>query len=175
MDSHGQRSTTSTGLSSSVSKSVPKGSGKLEIQDEAEVKQTIKDIRSGSLGWCLLSYDQSGSNLVLLGKGAGDASELVQSLNDSIVAYGLIRKTEQIDQTSASKFAFIKFQGSNIPVMLKARLGTHSGVVTSLLSVSDGVFKVLLELFVFTFFFFFKFLIAIPRHNRCNFNQRNFR
>jgi len=49
-----------------------------------------------------------------------------------MVAFGLIRKVEQIDQTSASKFAFVKFQGSDIPVMLKARLGTHSGVVKSL-------------------------------------------
>jgi len=70
----------------------------------------------------------------LLAKGNGDTSELKGYLNDSMVAYGLIRKVEEIDQTKADKFAFIKFQGPNIPVMLKARLGTHMGTITSILS-----------------------------------------
>jgi hypothetical protein len=82
----------------------------------------------------------------------GDASELTQNLNDSMVGYGLLRKTEQIDQTEAVKFVFIKFQGSSIPVMLKARLGTHQGVVTSLLSVC-------FSLFFFFFFFLFPFFV----------------
>jgi len=65
-----------------------------------------------------------------LAQGTGGIAELVSYLKDDIVVYGLVKKIEQIDDTQATKFAFIKFQGENIPRMLRARIGTHMGKIT---------------------------------------------
>jgi len=78
-----------------------------------------------------MGYEGSDSNtIVLLGRGNGGVEELKGHLNDNTIAYGLVRKMEQIDDTQATKFAFIKFQGDNIPRMQKARIGTHMGKIT---------------------------------------------
>jgi UDP-N-acetylglucosamine:LPS N-acetylglucosamine transferase len=85
----------------------------------------------------LATYEGGDSNtIVIAGSGSGGADELAQNLRDDMVGYGLVKMIEQIDETKATKFAFIKFQGNDIPRMLKARLGTHMGKITEVFHVS---------------------------------------
>jgi len=118
--------------SGSGSKIASKNTG-LTFTDEANLKEKLREIRvatgEGSNDWFLIGYEGESENLVLLGTGSGGASELVSLLSDDMAAYGLVRRVEQIDDTKATKFAFIKFQGDHMPRMLKARIGTHAGKV----------------------------------------------
>jgi hypothetical protein len=80
----------------------------------------------------LFTYEGGNSNnIVLLGKGSGGVAELLENLKDDIVGYGLVRKIEKIDESETVKFAYIRFIGDNVPRMLRARLGTHTGVVNT--------------------------------------------
>jgi len=107
----------------------------LSFSNRAELKSAIDNVRSGNKDWVLFGYEGGNSNtVILLGTGTGGMNELVNFLSDDIVVYGLIRKVEQIDDTQATKFAFIKFQGENIPRMLRARIGTHMGEITEFFS-----------------------------------------
>jgi len=120
-----------SGTSETGSKATAKNTG-LTFYDEAQLKEQIREVRVAAEGgndWILVGYEGASENLVLLGTGSGGASELVSHLKDDLCAYGLVRKVEQIDDTRATKFAFVKFQGDNMPRMLKARIGTHAGKI----------------------------------------------
>jgi hypothetical protein len=83
-------------------------------------------------------YTYSGGNpntVVLKGKGTGGVEELVNQLDDAAVGYGLVRLIERVDESDTVKFAYINWTGDNVPRMLRARLGTHSGAVKEFLSV----------------------------------------
>lgn len=124
-----------TGSSMSSSSPAKGGSGSLEFSNTAELKDAINEVRKGSADWVLMSYEGNNSNnIILTGTGSGGADELLALLNDEMVGYALIRKTEKIDLTDATKFAFIRFVGDNVPRMLKARLGTHNGAITQFFS-----------------------------------------
>jgi len=108
--------------------------GSLEFSNADELKQVISDVRTNKDGltWVLFTYDGEDSNVVtLMARGSGDVdADLVPQFNDKVVAYGLVRKVERIDETEAVKFCFIRFAGNNINRMLKARLGTHFGTIS---------------------------------------------
>jgi len=129
-------SQSSSNIGSRATNTSSKGNkGSLEFGNPEELKQAILDVRKNVDGstWVLFTYDGDDSNkIVLLAKGTGDVdTDLLPNLNDSLVVYGLIRKVEKIDETEAVKFAFLRFVGNNIKTMLKARLGTHFGGITS--------------------------------------------
>jgi hypothetical protein len=98
---------------------------------------------------CLVGYEGGKGNvLVSLGKGDGGIEELKAHLNEKINAYGLVRKTEKIDDSVTVKFAFINWTGTekarvsvnlilgeNIDRMHRARIGTHTGAISSLFTV----------------------------------------
>jgi len=103
-----------------------------EGHDQA-AKEAIAELRSDSSGvnWLLLSYEGPKSEkLVLLGKGSGGVPELHEKLSPEIIGYGLIRKKEQIDDSSTVKFAFFNWMGDNVPRMQKAKVSVHRGGVT---------------------------------------------
>jgi len=104
----------------------------VEFVVESELKQAIADVRSGADDWVFMTYEGD-STIKLLGKGKS-SEPFSDLLNDTLVGYGLVRKIERIDVTDTIKFAYIRFIGDNIPRMLKARLGTHSGVVNAFFS-----------------------------------------
>jgi len=109
----------------------------IKFTDEQSVRDAIKEVRKDNIDprtdWCLVGYEGGkGNTLTLLGKGAGGLNDVLPLLNDKIVAYGLLRRTERIDQTDAVKFVFIEWIGENIDRMHKARLSTYSGSVNSL-------------------------------------------
>jgi Cofilin/tropomyosin-type actin-binding protein len=88
------------------------------------------------VNWILYTYSGGNSNTVVLkGKGSGGVDELLEQLDDSTVGYGLVRLIERVDESDTVKFAYINWTGDNIPRMLRARLGTHSGAIKEFLSV----------------------------------------
>jgi len=92
----------------------------------------LADVRNDSTAttWCALVYaDSNSQNLSVLGTGTGDVSELVKHLYDDKVVYFLVRKLEQIDNTSAVKFCYIRWLGEDIPRMQKAKLGATSSAI----------------------------------------------
>jgi len=100
--------------------------------NEEELKQAIKEVRSDSVptDWFLFTYENPKSNkIVFLAKGSGGASELKNHLKDDIVAYGLVRKEDKIDDSVTVKFAFIMWLGESVNRMLKARVGVHKGTL----------------------------------------------
>lgn len=101
----------------------------LTFVNEDEAKAHLKEVRSaGETDWVLFTYeDPKTNNVVFLGKGSGGVAEMAQHLKDDVVCYGLVRKVDQIDMTSHSKFCFVNYVGDNINRMLRARLGTHQG------------------------------------------------
>lgn len=102
--------------------------------DEQEGKNALLDVRSDSTdtNWCLFSYEGPKSNkITLVGKGSGGADQLAEHLKDDMVGYGLVRKTDKIDDSVTVKFAYIHFVGENVPRMQKARVSVHSGSVRS--------------------------------------------
>jgi hypothetical protein len=123
---------TGSGSSSSVS-------SKREVTDQitfgSEVTGVIRDVKGdhSPLTWCIIGYERPDSaNLVVINAGEGDehnASDLASHLTDDLVAYCLIRKTEQIDNSLTAKFVYIRWIGPSIPRMQKAKLGTHAGDV----------------------------------------------
>ncbi|EFA83737.1 putative actin binding protein [Heterostelium album PN500] len=128
-----------TTASTSVRKSVAPGSlvnkDAVTLGNEQEVREALREFRSddNETNWVLFGYDAPNSNtIVLLGKGTGGPSELIDNLRDDIVGYGLTRIVEKIDNSNTVKFAFINWTGENIHRMQRARLGTHSGFVKQL-------------------------------------------
>jgi len=115
----------------------PKPTDNVKIEDEASIRRAIADVRSDatSTNWVLLTYDGPNSNtIVLSGSGSGGSAELISHLRDDNVGYGLVRQDEKYDDSVRVMFAYTNWVGENIHRMLKARLGTHSGAVKSLLA-----------------------------------------
>jgi len=92
----------------------------------------LADVRNDNTPttWCALTYSDSNSQqLNVLATGTGDVTELVQYLDDDKVVYFLVRKLEQIDNTAAIKFCYIRWLGENLPRMQKAKLGATSSAI----------------------------------------------
>lgn len=53
-----------------------------------------------------------------------------EHLTDENIYYGLVRISEQIDQSSTVKFVFTSFIGDNVGVMRKAKCSTLKGTIT---------------------------------------------
>jgi hypothetical protein len=104
-------------------------------QDQEHIgKEAIADVRNDNTdtNWCLFSYQGPKSqNVVFLAKGNGGVPEMVEHLKDDIVGYGLVRKTEVIDDSTTVKFAFIMWLPDNVGRMQKARISVHKGGMQS--------------------------------------------
>jgi len=109
----------------------------IKFVDEEGLKADIKDVRndSTSTDWVLVGYEgKKGNTMVSLGKGSGGVEEMISLLEDDMVGYGLVRKTEKIDESLTVKFVHVVFIGENINRMHRARLGTHKGAINALFS-----------------------------------------
>eukprot|EP01111_Echinosteliopsis_oligospora_P003829 TRINITY_DN1600_c0_g1_i1.p1 TRINITY_DN1600_c0_g1~~TRINITY_DN1600_c0_g1_i1.p1 ORF type:complete len:506 (+),score=171.78 TRINITY_DN1600_c0_g1_i1:77-1594(+) len=131
LDESGARAATKTAAPRAAATSA-KGSASSGVTFEN--REAIQELRAGGVNWILYSYENSNSNnVVLVGKGNGGVDELSANLSDDIVGYGLVRLIERIDESDTVKFAFINWTGDNVPRMLRARIGTHSGAVKEFL------------------------------------------
>jgi len=108
----------------------------LQFANEQEQRAAIREVRqdASATNWVLFGYeDAKAQKIVSLGKGSGGITELASHLQDDIVAYGLVRKTDQIDDSTTVKFAFINFLGDNVPRMQRARVSVQQGAIKDFL------------------------------------------
>eukprot|EP00002_Diphylleia_rotans_P020244 TRINITY_DN392_c0_g1_i2.p1 TRINITY_DN392_c0_g1~~TRINITY_DN392_c0_g1_i2.p1 ORF type:complete len:327 (-),score=91.35 TRINITY_DN392_c0_g1_i2:239-1219(-) len=109
---------------------VPKTKAAITFEDEAGLKRLLAEIRSDQnpTNWCLITYKDM-STLHLLGKGNGGLSELSPLLTDKIIAYGLLRQEDVVDQSVTIKFLFVDWLGESVPPMQKGKISTHKGQI----------------------------------------------
>lgn len=84
----------------------------------------VRDDKTPS-DWCLAGLVGETSELALIGSGSGSTAALASHLNSNGMYYGLVRTTEQIDDSTTVKFVFISFVGDDIPVMRRAKVSFH--------------------------------------------------
>jgi len=108
----------------------PRPRDALYFNDEEGCRAAIAEVRNDECPtvWAIFGTDKATGGARLLGKGV-EAEEMYSLLTDKVVAWVLLRRTLKIDESETTKFVFINWIGDNIPRMLRARLGTWSGVV----------------------------------------------
>jgi len=105
------------------------------LKDEQAIRDAIREVRrdDSAADWCLITYDAPKSKtLQFHASGNGGLNELITHLTETVVMYGILRKTEKIDETVAVKFCFVDWRGENINRMQRANLGVHSGAIKEL-------------------------------------------
>lgn len=110
-------------------------STELQFSNEAEAKKALSEVRSNSspTNWCLFTYSEAKQNdLDLVATGTGDVEELKAHLDESKMAYGLVRVTDMIDNSVTVKFVFIIWCGEKVSFIKKAKMTTHKGSITIL-------------------------------------------
>ena len=108
-----------------------KGAAVRFVDEEAQ-KAAVAQVRNDDdvVDWCLFGYE-SKDTLRLVGKGEGGCDALMAAVQDGEAMYGLFRVTEVVDKSTTVKFCFMVWQPEDVPVMRKALLSTHKGVVTT--------------------------------------------
>jgi len=108
---------------------VAKGAN-VTFEDMDAVKEALNDVRDDNTDttWCLVTYS-SKKSIAFNNKGTGDVSDMLRHCVDTNVSYGLLRITEQIDQTVAVKFVYIVWSPPHVAPMEKAAISTHKGTV----------------------------------------------
>jgi len=113
-----------------------KSSRTMELADEGAIKQAFKDVRADSVDvdWALLGFVQDGAykTLELKRTGTGGPAALAAALDASQPQYALFRTREQIDQTNAVRFSFLRVVPTSLPPAKKAHIGTLNGVIRDL-------------------------------------------
>lgn len=101
------------------------------FEDPEAVQEAIRKVRDDkdSTTWCLTGYKDK-KTVELIGSGEGDVTAILDACKDATVCYGIFRVTEQIDKTTAVKFCFLVWQPEDVPVMMRAAISTHKGVIT---------------------------------------------
>jgi len=97
--------------------------------DEEAVKQAISNVRNDSepTTWVFVTYDDQ-FHLGIAGQGNGTVNdEIAPLLKPEVAGYGLVRKTEQIDDSETVKFAYFIWIGESIDRRLRSQLSTHQG------------------------------------------------
>jgi len=96
----------------------------------------FRQVRSdgNDVDWMLIGYTDLSQTkdmqIDLVGTGTGGVEELKHHLRDDGIFYGLVRMTDQIDNSITVKFVFIHFMGNNLKPMARARVTTHKLTVS---------------------------------------------
>lgn len=118
--------------------STPSDTIEMLFEDEEACRAVLADVRSDATptNWAILTYNapSKSKTLKVHGSGSGGFEEFVNSLQDDLVCYSLIRLTEVVDQSTTVKFVFVNWVGDNINRMQRAMLATHKGFVSKLFS-----------------------------------------
>jgi hypothetical protein len=110
-------------------------STELHFADDAKAQAAFAELRSNEnpTNWVLFTYSALGKNAIdLVGTGSNGLEELKQHLNEGSVFYGLVRVTDQIDQSVTVKFVFIIWVGEKVPFVQKGKVTTHKGSISAL-------------------------------------------
>jgi len=122
----------SAGRTSSVG--VPKVSAaNVHFPDEEGMQAAIAEVRNDAsdTDYCVLGYDGRTANIVLKSKGSGGVEALREQLDETQALYGLVRLHDSVDGHTTVKFVFVRWIGARVPIMQRAKLGTHQGQVNS--------------------------------------------
>jgi len=101
--------------------------------DEDGLKGAIRAVKADAepQDWMVCRW--SGKNeLSLVGSGSGGLPEFVSSVSNDEICFGLLRVTDQVDKTIATKFVFIKLQSDNVPPMKRAAVNVKIGDIEAL-------------------------------------------
>lgn len=113
----------------------PRARDALYFNDEEGCRAAIAEVRNDECAtqWAVFGTEKATGGARLLGKGV-EFGEMTALLTDKVVAWVLLRRTLRIDESETTKFVFVNWIGENIPRMLRARLGTWSGVVQAFIA-----------------------------------------
>jgi len=105
----------------------------LKFTNQAEFKAALADVRSdrSETTWMLCGYP-SKSTLTFLASGAGEVDELCAQVAPRQAFFGLVRVTDQIDNSTTVKFVFIKIQPDNMSPTMKGSLTLIKGALDDL-------------------------------------------
>jgi len=117
-----------------VTPGVPKESAVVTFNNEDNIKSVLQSVRkdTDAINWVLVGYQGTDFKVLeLISQGSGGFNELKSKISDvNTIYYGLLRVTEQIDDTTAVKFVFITYLGEKVPGVKKARITTQRGAIT---------------------------------------------
>jgi len=116
------------------------------IDIDSSVTDAINDLRNDKTdtNWLLISYRDGDVKkpLILLASGKGGVEEMNSSLTPDLIAYGLIRVIDLIENIKTVKYVFLYFIGADVSIMKKAKVSTNKGAVTGILSPYHVTFEV---------------------------------
>lgn len=109
-----------------------------------DVFSNIKSIRNDkeSLRWIVCSFDNIDNwNMICNASGDDDIETLKDNINENDMNYALVRKTFQYDNvgggigdTIVTKFIFIKYRPSSLPMKRTKKLGIYEGQIKKIFS-----------------------------------------
>jgi len=105
----------------------------LVLEDEEEFQEAMRQLRGDDpeVDWFAFGMSKPKAPAKMLGKGAGfDSMKAV--LRDDTVAWIMLRRHLQIDDSDTVKFVFVQWLPDHLNVMLKARIGTYADDVANL-------------------------------------------
>jgi len=116
------------------------------IAIDSAVTDAISDLRNDKTdtNWVLISYQDGDVKkpLILVNTGNGGVEEMNSNLAPDLIAYGLIRVIDVIENIKTIKFVFVYFIGADVSIMKKAKVATNKGAVTGVLSPYHVAFEV---------------------------------
>jgi len=108
----------------------------VRFPDADAIIDAIAQVRNdrSEIDWVLTGYTDlkqtKDMHIGLIGSGSGGVEELKQHLTDDNIYYGIVRMTDQIDNSITVKFVFIHFMGDGLKPMARARVTTHKLTVS---------------------------------------------
>eukprot|EP00118_Oscarella_pearsei_P024639 m.306493 g.306493 ORF g.306493 m.306493 type:complete len:335 (+) comp41296_c0_seq1:75-1079(+) len=103
------------------------------VQVTEEVKKAVHDVKDDGVdtNWVVAGYQENivKNPLVLLGSGSEGLDGLKEFLTPEIVAYGLLRVKDVVDDIATVKFVYIQWVGESVKPMSKAKISTHKSDV----------------------------------------------
>jgi hypothetical protein len=108
----------------------------LKIVNQAEIKAAFDAIRSDAdpMTWLFLSYTPGKRDQIeLVASGSGEPIAALRAiLDDTMVGWGLLRYSWQLDQARREKFVGFTLSGDKAKVMAKAVMNMHKSAIVAL-------------------------------------------
>jgi len=130
-----------SGLKAMTARGETAATGFESARQTTEVSAAVRDalalVRKDDdpTSWCVLGYDDAKQPaLTVVGTGEGSAEAMHGSLSSSLLLYGLVRVSQQIDNSTTVKFVLVSWVGEEVAPMRKAKLSTLRGAATEVLS-----------------------------------------
>lgn len=105
----------------------------ISYENEELFKAGIKSVRSDQNGNNWFAASLSGQTCMqILGSGDGGLTAMLASFQDDAPCFGLLRVSDQIDNSKTTKFVYVKCLPATVPPMRKARLTTLKGAIDAI-------------------------------------------